>query len=120
MSLMRIMKPSDVTAEEIEDNFKVEVVVDKKNWTILGEDDDEISRAASYAQKKNNAGKDRRQAEHVYALIVTAQRALGEAIREAQRHPMASTTLKFLELAVTAADEAEEFCTEEMREEDNG
>lgn len=64
--------------------------------------------------------KDRRQADHVEAQITTAERALATAIREAQKHPMSATTLRFLELSAVALEQAGEYCRAEMVIEEPG
>ena len=56
---------------------------------------------------------DRRQADFILEMIVSAQKAVGVAIGQAQRHPLADATTKFLEVAAEALRSAEDFSRKE-------
>lgn len=57
---------------------------------------------------------DRRQAEHVDSLITTAERAVRNAIREAQKHPLGDNVEAVLKIAMQAIETAGDLCQEGM------
>lgn len=57
---------------------------------------------------------DRRQADSVASLIVTADRALRNAIAAAQNHPFGDHTVTLLRISHNALEAAGDFCQEDM------